>query len=48
VKISNKKFSSFFAGKSLYNFSKKKINPEILPQIYREIPLQNFYKEKSL
>merc|ERR1711947_22314 len=39
-----------------FNFTKeihvkirqKKINPEILPQIYREIPLQNFYKEKSL
>ena len=24
------------------------MNPEILPQIYREIPLQNFSKEKSL
>ena len=28
--------------------SDQKINPKILPQIYREIPLQNFYKEKSL
>ena len=40
--------SQFFKGNSFKFFSKKKMNPEILPQIYREIPLQNFYKEKSL
>ena len=48
-----KKYDTFeltsnFTGKSLSFFFEKKMNPEILPQIYREISLQNFSKEKSL
>ena len=47
-KISEQKnVQSILLGKSLYFFRKKKINPEILPQIYREISLQNFSEEKS-
>ena len=35
-----------FKGKSLYFLFKKKINPEILPQIYSEISLQFFFWRK--
>ena len=46
-KSSIKNFLNFLQGNPFTIFQKKK-KPEILPQIYREIPLQNFYKEKSL
>merc|ERR1712155_316415 len=43
VKISNKKFSSFFTGKSLYNFSEK-----LILRIFFKISLQEGDFENSL